>query len=70
MWRRIQALVIKEFLALFKDTRSRMVVLPKAATVADVARAMNALGVTARDLISIFQGLKRAGALNAELEII
>jgi flagellar P-ring protein precursor FlgI len=52
------------------EQRSRMVVLPKAATVADVARALNALGVTPRDLISIFQGLKRVGALNAELEII
>jgi flagellar P-ring protein precursor FlgI len=52
------------------EQRARMVVLPKATTVADVARAMNALGVTPRDLISIFQALKRVGALNAELQFI
>lgn len=52
------------------EERSRLVVVPKAATVADVARALNALGVTPRDLISIFQALKDAGALNAELKVI
>lgn len=52
------------------EEKSRMLVLPKAATVADVARALNALGVTPRDLISIFQLLKEAGALHAELKVI
>ena len=51
------------------EPRSRMVPLAKATTVADVARAMNALGVSPRDLIAIFQGLKQAGALHAELQI-
>jgi flagellar P-ring protein precursor FlgI len=35
-----------------------------------VVKALNALGVSPRDLISIFQALKAAGALQAELEII
>jgi flagellar P-ring protein precursor FlgI len=39
-------------------------------TLGDVVRALNALGVTPRDLISILQALKAAGALKAELEII
>lgn len=39
-------------------------------TLGDVVRALNALGVTPRDLISILQALKSAGALQAELEII
>ena len=39
-------------------------------TLGDVVRALNALGVTPRDLISILQALKAAGALRAELEII
>jgi flagellar P-ring protein precursor FlgI len=52
------------------EERRRMVVIPKATTVADVARALNALGVTPRDLIAIFQSLKQAGALHAELVII
>ena len=49
---------------------SRMIVLPRAATVADVARGMNALGVSPQDVMSIFQLLKDGGALNAELRSI
>ncbi|MCU0704063.1 MAG: flagellar basal body P-ring protein FlgI [Fimbriiglobus sp.] len=52
------------------EERNRMVVLPRATTVADVARALNALGVTPRDLISIFKALKEAGALHAEVKQI
>jgi flagellar P-ring protein precursor FlgI len=36
----------------------------------DVVRALNSLGVTPRDLISIVQALKVAGALQAQVEII
>jgi len=36
----------------------------------EVVRALNALGVTPRDLIAILQALKAAGALKAELEIL
>jgi flagellar P-ring protein precursor FlgI len=39
-------------------------------TLGQIVRALNALGVTPRDLISILQALKAAGALKAELEII
>ncbi len=39
-------------------------------TLGQVVRGLNALGVTPRDLISILQALKSAGALRAELEII
>ena len=39
-------------------------------TLGEVVRALNALGVTPRDLISILQALKASGALWAELEII
>ncbi|NYT65051.1 flagellar basal body P-ring protein FlgI [Alcaligenaceae bacterium] len=37
---------------------------------ADVVRALNSLGATPQDLLSILQNLKSAGALRAELEII
>ena len=40
------------------------------ANIGDVVRALNALGVTPRDLIGIMQAIKAAGALNAELIII
>lgn len=39
-------------------------------TLGDVVKALNALGVTPRDLISILQALKASGALRSELEII
>ncbi|MCO6431189.1 MAG: flagellar basal body P-ring protein FlgI, partial [Deltaproteobacteria bacterium] len=39
-------------------------------TLGEVVSALNALGATPRDLISIFYALRRAGALNAELEVI
>jgi flagellar P-ring protein precursor FlgI len=51
------------------EQQARLLPLPKATPVADVARAMNALGVTPRDLIAIFQMMKEAGALHAEVVI-
>jgi flagellar P-ring protein precursor FlgI len=39
-------------------------------TLGDIVKGLNALGVTPRDMISILQALKAAGALSAELEII
>lgn len=40
------------------------------ANLADVIKALNALGATPQDLLSILQTLKSAGALRADLEII
>lgn len=40
------------------------------ANLADVVRALNSLGATPQDLLSILQNLKSAGALRAELEVI
>lgn len=40
------------------------------ANLADVVRALNALGASPQDLLSILQNLKSAGALRADLEII
>ena len=39
-------------------------------TLGDLVSALNALGATPRDLVSIFTALKRAGALYADLEIM
>jgi flagellar P-ring protein precursor FlgI len=44
--------------------------LPEATTVADVAAALNTLGVKPRDLVPIFQALKAAGALTAEIKVL
>jgi flagellar P-ring protein precursor FlgI len=48
----------------------RLITVEESADVADVARALNTLGVTPRDIIAIFQALKAAGALRAEIVII
>jgi flagellar P-ring protein precursor FlgI len=39
-------------------------------TVSDLAKALNAIGASPRDLIAIFNALKRAGALQAKLIIM
>ena len=44
--------------------------MDRAATLGDVASALNALGVTPRDLIAILQALKTAGALRAEIQTL
>ena len=40
------------------------------ASLADVVKALNALGANAQDLVAILQALKASGALRAELEVI
>jgi flagellar P-ring protein precursor FlgI len=44
--------------------------LPKQADIGDLATALNQIGATPRDIIAIFQALKAAGALRAELVIM
>jgi flagellar P-ring protein precursor FlgI len=51
------------------ESKAAMVSLPELPTVEKVASALNALGVTPRDMMSIFQTMKQAGALQAELII-
>ena len=53
-----------------EEEKPRVLALPPASSVSDVAKALNALKVTPRDIIAIFQALKRAGALKAELIVI
>jgi flagellar P-ring protein precursor FlgI len=45
-------------------------VLEKTTTINDLVKALNAIGTTPEDLISIFQALKQNGALVAEIELI
>ena len=53
-----------------EEPRPGIYVVQDAATLAEVARALNLLGVTPREMVSIFQALKQAGALQGELRII
>jgi flagellar P-ring protein precursor FlgI len=49
------------------ETKSALVPLPELPTIEKVASALNNLGVTPRDMMAIFQAMKQAGALQAEL---
>ncbi|BBG65702.1 flagellar P-ring protein FlgI [Hydrogenimonas sp.] len=51
------------------DTHA-LVVKPGAATVANLARSLKKLGATPKDLISILEAMKNAGAIHADLQII
>ena len=53
-----------------KEGRAPIYVVPSGVSIGEVVKALNALGVSPRDLISIFQALKAAGALQADLEIM
>jgi flagellar P-ring protein precursor FlgI len=50
--------------------RSHVVSLPRATTLSEVARALNAVGATPDDLVAIVEALKEAGALKATLKVI
>ncbi len=45
-------------------------VLSQGTTLNEIARALNVMGVTSRDMIAIFQAIKEAGALQAELVVL
>ncbi|MDY6823445.1 MAG: flagellar basal body P-ring protein FlgI [Thermodesulfobacteriota bacterium] len=53
-----------------KEENSNVILMPEGPTIGHLVRALNAIGVSPRDLISIFQSIKAAGALQAELQII
>jgi flagellar P-ring protein precursor FlgI len=52
-----------------KERKPESLVLPDGATVEEVVRGLRAVGATARDIISILQAIKSAGALAADLEL-
>lgn len=49
------------------EKKARFVVLQEMPTIEKVAAGLNAIGVTPRDMMAIFQAMKQAGALQAEL---
>jgi flagellar P-ring protein precursor FlgI len=52
------------------QTQESVMNLGGSSTIGELVRGLNSLGVKPRDLISILQGIKAAGALQAELEIL
>ncbi len=53
-----------------KQDGGKIVMLEAGAKLADVVKALNALGATPQDLLAILQAMKASGALRAELEVI
>jgi len=52
------------------EEERRLVIVDEGVSLAEVVRALNALGVGPGDLIAILQAAKAAGALHADLELI
>ena len=53
-----------------EEKNPEMVVLKGTTTVSELAQTLNSLGVSPRDVISIFQAIKEAGALQGQLIIL
>jgi flagellar P-ring protein precursor FlgI len=62
--------IVPETETLVREGNDRLVLMEPGISISDLVRALNALGVSPRDLIAIFQSIKAAGALQAQLEII
>jgi flagellar P-ring protein precursor FlgI len=65
-----QAAVINNQQLNVQEPRTETRVLPAVSNAGQLAQALNTLGVSPRDIISIFQAIKKAGALHAELVIM
>lgn len=50
--------------------KANVINLPRAATLQEVAAALNAVGATPSDLIAIIEALKQAGAINGVIKVI
>jgi flagellar P-ring protein FlgI len=53
-----------------QDRPVNQIVLKRGATVDDLVQELQGIGASARDVISILQAMKEAGALEAELEVL
>ncbi len=65
-----QTVVTKDTSVNVQEEKKQLMLIPKGVTIQDVVMALNAIGVTPRDLITIIQTIKAAGALQADLRII
>jgi len=65
-----RTVVTSETDAVAEEGNEQLILVESGASIGEVVRALNALGVSPRDLIAIFQAFKSAAALQAELEIM
>jgi flagellar P-ring protein precursor FlgI len=65
-----QTEVLPETKVRASETPARNVQLGEGASVEELVTRLQAIGATARDVVSILQAIKAAGALEADLEVI
>jgi flagellar P-ring protein precursor FlgI len=62
--------VVEDTTVSIEEKDGYLIPVPQTVTVAELAKTLNAIGATPTDLIAIFNALKKAGALQAQLEIM
>ena len=62
--------VVPEHQVTAEEDKGKSVVLGEGSRVEDLVDALNKLGVTPRDMIAIFEAIRAAGALHADLVVI
>ncbi len=62
--------VVPETRVTAQDSPARNIELHEGARVEELVSRLQAIGATARDVVSILQAIKAAGALEADLEVI
>jgi flagellar P-ring protein precursor FlgI len=62
--------VIPETMVDVEEKNAYLIPVSRSITIAELAKALNAIGATPRDMIAIFNALKKAGALQAKLVIM
>ena len=65
-----QTAVVPQTTVQAQESPLQVIQLKEGATVEELIRGLQTLGVSARDVVSILQSIKAAGSLNAELEVI
>ena len=53
-----------------EEEEGKLIVFPEGTNLIELVDALNVVGASPRDLIAILQAIKKAGALQAELDII
>lgn len=53
-----------------EQANNKLAILPEGVSLQELVNGLNALGIGPRDMISILQSIKAAGALQAEIEVI
>jgi flagellar P-ring protein FlgI len=67
--RNSQTVIVPQTTVEVTERKPASIVLADGATVDEVVRGLRSVGVSARDIISILQAIKSAGALSADLEM-